>query len=58
MDEEMRARCARVKTVRLPDDSMEDYDLNFYSPDMDSLDIDSGSMLHYSFRGDILWDSW
>ncbi|XP_062196260.1 putative F-box/LRR-repeat protein 23 [Phragmites australis] len=53
MDDEMRSRCARVKTLRLPDDSMEDYDLRFDSPDMDS-----GSMLEYSFRGDILWDSW
>ncbi|CAL5010792.1 unnamed protein product [Urochloa decumbens] len=32
MNEEMRERCARVKTVRLPGDSMEDYDLPYGSP--------------------------
>ncbi|CAL4997238.1 unnamed protein product [Urochloa decumbens] len=32
MNEEMQAKCARVKTVRLPGDSMEDYDLRYGSP--------------------------
>ncbi|CAO2206057.1 unnamed protein product [Urochloa humidicola] len=32
MDDEMRARCARLKTLRLPEDSMEDYDLPYTSP--------------------------
>ncbi|CAL5007864.1 unnamed protein product [Urochloa decumbens] len=32
MDDEMRARCARVKTLRLPEDSMEDYNLPYASP--------------------------
>ena len=31
-DGEMRARCARVKTVRMPEDSMEGYDLRYASP--------------------------
>ncbi|CAL5007837.1 unnamed protein product [Urochloa decumbens] len=32
MNDEMRARFARVKTVRLPEDSMEDYELPYGSP--------------------------
>ncbi|CAL5007866.1 unnamed protein product [Urochloa decumbens] len=32
MNDEMRARCARVKKLRLPGDSMEDYDLRYGSP--------------------------
>ncbi|CAO2206055.1 unnamed protein product [Urochloa humidicola] len=36
MDDEMWVRCARVNTLRLPDDSMEDYDLQYERPVMDS----------------------
>uniref|UniRef100_M8B6V1 Uncharacterized protein n=1 Tax=Aegilops tauschii TaxID=37682 RepID=M8B6V1_AEGTA len=29
MDDEMQAKCARIKTLRHPEDSMDDYDLSF-----------------------------
>ncbi|CAO2206053.1 unnamed protein product [Urochloa humidicola] len=32
VDDEMWARCARVNTLRLPEDSMDDYDLPYDSP--------------------------
>ncbi|PNT77389.1 putative F-box/LRR-repeat protein 23 isoform X1 [Brachypodium distachyon] len=35
MDDDMRARCSRIQTLRLPRDSTDDYDLDFSSPDMD-----------------------
>ncbi|CAL5007867.1 unnamed protein product [Urochloa decumbens] len=37
MNDEMRDRCARVKTVRQPEDSMEDYDLRYDSPVTDCI---------------------
>lgn len=52
MDDAMRAKCARIKTLRLPDDSMDDYDLRYGSPEMYSwpcrnYDRDE----HFSSRG-------
>ncbi|CAO2164101.1 unnamed protein product [Urochloa humidicola] len=35
MDGEMRAKCARLQIMRLPDDTMDDYELSFESPVMD-----------------------
>ncbi|CAL5010793.1 unnamed protein product [Urochloa decumbens] len=37
MDDEMWSRCATVNTLRLPEDSMEDYDLHYDSPVRDSV---------------------
>ncbi|KAL6843355.1 hypothetical protein ACP4OV_027068 [Aristida adscensionis] len=36
MDDDIRTKCERIKTVRLPDDSMDDYGLQYDSPDMES----------------------
>ncbi|KAL6843354.1 hypothetical protein ACP4OV_027067 [Aristida adscensionis] len=33
-DDDMRTRCARIKTLRLPRDSMEDYELQYESPEI------------------------
>jgi len=33
MNDEVRAECARLQMLRLPDDSVDDYDLSFGSPD-------------------------
>ncbi|KAF8662530.1 hypothetical protein HU200_056126 [Digitaria exilis] len=35
MNEEMRAKCARLQTLRLPEDSMDDYELSFGCPKME-----------------------
>ena len=34
MNDETRVMCARLQTLRLPDDSMHGYDLSFGRPDM------------------------
>jgi hypothetical protein len=33
MNDEVGAECARLQMLRLPDDSVDDYDLSFRSPD-------------------------
>ncbi|CAO2200831.1 unnamed protein product [Urochloa humidicola] len=43
VDDEMWARCARLNTLRLPEDSMEDYDLPYDSPVRDCINY-SGVM--------------
>ncbi|OEL36961.1 F-box protein SKIP19 [Dichanthelium oligosanthes] len=63
MDNEMRAKCAaRLQTLRLPDDSMDDYDISFGSPEMNprrpELGVPGSPEMNFGFRGDILWDSW
>ncbi|WVZ94393.1 hypothetical protein U9M48_040291 [Paspalum notatum var. saurae] len=62
--DETRAMCARLKTLRLPDDSMDGYDLAFGSPEINpgraelGFAVPDSPEMNYGFRGDILWDSW
>jgi hypothetical protein len=50
MDDTLRAKCARIKALRLPDDSIDDYDLQVFSPVFadsgnSSDDMDDGYMV-------------
>lgn len=62
VNDEIRAMCAGLHTLRLPDDSMDDYDLGFGRPEMNPGTIPGlfpdNTEMNFGFRGDVLWDSW
>lgn len=62
VNDETRVMCARLQTLKLPDDSMDGYDLSFGNPEMNAgipgLDFPHNAEMNFGFRGDILWDSW